>query len=114
MFLCTMFFALFIGLPPTEPQQVAAVQDLTRLSIEELLDIDITSVSRRSKSLAETAAAVEVITGADIRRAGVTNIAEALRLFTGVQVSQFNAASWAIGVRGFTTTVGNKLLVMID
>ncbi len=88
--------------------------DITKLSIEELLDIDVTSVSRRPEPLAQTAAAVTVITGEDIRRSGVTSIPEALRLVPGLDVARFNAGSWAISSRGFNSTAANKLLVMID
>jgi iron complex outermembrane receptor protein len=88
--------------------------DLKRLSIEELLSMDVTSVSRRAEQLWDTAAPVEVITAEDIRRAGSTTLPEALRLFTGVQVVRIAPTAWAVSVRGFTSNAGNKLLVMID
>jgi len=88
--------------------------DITKLSLEELLDIDVTSVSRRPEPLGQTAAAVTVITSEDIRRSGVTSIPEALRLVPGLEVARFNAGSWAISSRGFNSTAANKLLVMID
>src|SRR5438105_15668800 len=77
--------------------------DITKLSLEELLDIDVTSVSRRPEPLGQTAAAVTVITGEDIRRTGVTSIPEALRLVPGFDVARFNAGSWAISTRGFNS-----------
>jgi iron complex outermembrane recepter protein len=88
--------------------------EIKRLSIEELLDLDVTSVSRRAEPLGQTAAAVTVITGEDIRRSGATSIPEALRLVPGLEVARFNAGSWAISSRGFNSTAANKLLVMID
>ena len=93
------------GLPP---------EDLKKLSIEELMDIDVTSVSRRSERLSRAAAAVTVITGEDIRRMGATTLPEALRLINSVQVAQADGRTWAITTRGFNLTTANKLLVLID
>ena len=62
--------------------------ELKKLSIEELMEIDVTSVSKRTEKLSAAAAAITVITGDDIRRSGVTNLPDALRLATGLQVAQ--------------------------
>src|SRR5438552_2358289 len=88
--------------------------NLKKLSLEELMDVNVTSVSRRAEPLGETAAAITVLTSEDIRRSGVTNVPEALRLVPGIQVAQLNAGSWAISARGFNNRVANKLLVLID
>jgi iron complex outermembrane recepter protein len=88
--------------------------DLKRMTIEELMDVDVTSVSRANERLADTAAAVTVITAEDIRRSGATDIPEVLRFVPGLQVARFGAGSWAISARGFNSTAANKLLVMID
>src|SRR5215475_3149936 len=88
--------------------------DLTSLSLEDLMNVQVTSVSRRPQSLAETAAAVFVITQDDIRRSGVTSIPEALRMVPGVEVARIDANKWAITARGFNGRFANKLLVMID
>jgi iron complex outermembrane receptor protein len=88
--------------------------DLKKLSLQQLLDVDVTSVSRRQDTLARTAAAVTVLTGEDIRRLGVTSIPEALRIVPGVQVARASAGGWAITARGFTSAASNKLLVLID
>lgn len=94
---------------------VAAAQDnLKRLSIEELMRIDVTTTSRQPQPVGTTAAAISVITADDIRRAGVTTIADALTLADGVHVARFNNGTWAISPRGFNSNVANKLLVMID
>jgi iron complex outermembrane receptor protein len=85
-----------------------------KLTLEELLDVDVTSVSRNPERLAETPAAVSVITAEDIRRSGITSIAEALRLLPGLEVARFNAGSWAISTRGFNSNAANKMLVLID
>jgi iron complex outermembrane receptor protein len=74
----------------------------------------VTATSRRPQSVAESAAAVFVITQEDIRRSGVTSIPEALRMVPGVQVARIDANKWAISTRGFNGRFANKLLVMID
>lgn len=89
-------------------------QNLKRLSIEELTQLDITTASRRIEPLARVASAVSVIRGEDIRRAGVANLAEALRLADGIEVARADNDTWAISARGFNIATANKLLVLID
>jgi iron complex outermembrane receptor protein len=89
-------------------------QDLKAMSIEQLMAIDVTLATREPESVRRTAAAITVITGDDIRRAGVTTIADALALADGVHVARFNNGTWAVSARGFNATSANKLLVMID
>jgi iron complex outermembrane receptor protein len=93
------------------PQSVA---DITELGLEDLMKLEITSVSRRTQSVSEAASAVYVITSEDIRRTGVTSLPDALRLAPGVHVMQMDGSKWAISIRGFTGRFSNKLLVMID
>lgn len=87
---------------------------LLDLSLEELMNVDVTSVSKKAEPLAQAAAAVFVITGEDLRRSGVTSIPEALRMAPGVQVGRIDANKWAISVRGFNGRFSNKLLVLLD
>src|SRR5688572_2920085 len=89
-------------------------QNLKRLSIEELMQVDVVSAGRRAEPVGTAAAAVSVITGDDIRRAGVTTIADALALADGVHVARFNNGSWSVTARGFNGQTPNKLLVMVD
>lgn len=96
----------------TEVQTLA--QDLKRLTIEELSQLDITSVSRRPEKLSDTAAAVSVIRSEDLRRSGVTSLAEAMRLGDGVDVVRVNPNTWAVTARGFQISTANKLLVLVD
>ena len=111
----TRFTALLVTLYLCGFAPSAAAQgDLKRLSIEELMRIDVTTTARHLQPLGTTAAAVSVITGDDIRRAGVTTIADALLLADGMHVARFNNGTWAISPRGFNTNTANKLLVMID
>ncbi len=88
--------------------------DLRRLSLEELLSIQVTSVSRSPVALADTPAALQVITDRDARRSGATSIPEVLRLANNLNVAQKNAYDWGISARGFNTDLANKLLVLID
>jgi iron complex outermembrane receptor protein len=87
---------------------------LKKLSLEELMDIEVTSVSKRAEKLSETASAIQVVTGEDIRRSGAASLPEALRLAANLQVAQVDSRQWAISARGFNNTLANKLLVMID
>jgi iron complex outermembrane receptor protein len=88
--------------------------DLSRMSIEELANIEITTVSKKPERLSDAAAAVFVITNADIRRSGATSIPEILRLAPNLQVARVDASQYAITARGFNSTTANKLLVLID
>ena len=88
--------------------------DLSDLSIEELLTIKVTSVARKEQRLARTAAAVYVITSEDIRRSGALSIPEALRMAPGLHVAQIDSSKWAITSRGFNGLYANKLLVLLD
>jgi len=92
----------------------AEPEDLMDLSLEELAAIKITSVTRHAAELADSAAAVYVITGEDMRRSGYTTIADALRMVPGMHVARSGSSTWAIGARGFDTLFSNKQLVMID
>jgi iron complex outermembrane receptor protein len=87
---------------------------LKRLTVEQLMEIEVTSVSRKAEKLSQTASAIQVITREEIRRSGATSIPEALRLAPNLQVAQVNAHEWAITARGFNSTTANKLLVLID
>jgi iron complex outermembrane receptor protein len=95
-------------------QPHAQLQDLKTLSLEELMQIDVTTVSRSAERRIDVPAAVSVITGEDIRRYGIDTLADALRLADSLSVARFNGGSWGISTRGFTATTNNKLLVMID
>ncbi|MBW8845426.1 MAG: TonB-dependent receptor plug domain-containing protein [Burkholderiales bacterium] len=89
-------------------------RDLTELSLEQLGDIEITSVSKREQRLADAPASIYVITKEAIRRAGVNTLAEALRLAPNLQVARINASQYAISARGFNSATANKLLVLVD
>lgn len=89
-------------------------QDLKTMSIEQLMEIDVTLATREPEPVGRTAAAITVVTNDDIRRSGVTTIADAVALAEGVHVARFNNGTWAVSARGFNSTSANKLLVMVD
>ncbi|HRG37282.1 MAG TPA: TonB-dependent receptor [Bacteroidia bacterium] len=93
---------------------ILSVENLKNLSLEELMNIQVFSVSKSAEKLTEVASAVQVITSEDIRRSGVTTLPEALRLAQNLQVAKVNASQWAISARGFNNVLASKLLVMID
>jgi iron complex outermembrane receptor protein len=88
--------------------------DLADLSLEELANLEVTSVSRRAERLSDAPASIFVITGDDIRRSGATSIPEALRLAPNLEVARVDSRQYAISARGFNNTIANKLLVLID
>jgi len=104
----------FAALAADRDSDAASTAALADLSLEELGKITISSVSRREEKLADAPAAVAVITGEDIRRSGVTSLAEALRMAPGLEVARVDSHEWAITARGFNDLFANKLLVLID
>ena len=97
------------GSPAPPPPNV-----LKNLTLDQLMDIDVTSVSKRPERLFDTASAIQVITAEDIRRSGATSIPEALRLAPNLEVGQIDARQWAITARGFNNVFADKMLVLID
>ena len=107
---------LFSGLLCLFPSAriVAGSTALHALELEQLMQMTVTSVSKRSQSISDTAAAVYVITQDEIQRSGANNLPDILRLAPGVQVARLNASFVSISIRGFNTIYSNKLLVLID
>jgi iron complex outermembrane receptor protein len=88
--------------------------DLTNTSLEDLMNIEVTSVSKKEEKLFQSAAAIYVITQDDIRRSGMTSIPELLRTVPGLDVARIDGTKWAVSARGFNNRFANKLLVLID
>src|SRR5688572_17969445 len=115
--LTSVIFFSFMGAAAQDSVSIAKIK---KLSIEELMEIEVTSISMRPEKLTEVASAVQVITGEDIHRSGATRLPEALRLASNLQMGQANSHDWAITSRGFNGLpssggiLANKLLVMID
>lgn len=107
----TTCFVVMAGLLVTSN---SFANDIFDLSLEQLMEVKILSVSKKQEPIAHTPVAAYVVTGEDIQRAGVTSIADALRMVPGVQVARADANSWAISIRGFNSTLANKLLVLVD
>ena len=97
---------------PAWPQQKPV--DITALSLEDLMNIEVTSVSKKEQKLAGAGAAIFVITQEDIVRSGAINIPDVLRMAPGVDVAQIDANHWAISIRGFNASYANKVLLLID
>jgi iron complex outermembrane recepter protein len=108
--------ALALGAPPGYAQ---SPPDLTTLSIEELTDVQVTSVSKRAESLGQAPSAIYLITRDEIERSGATNVAEILRLAPNLSVYETRAGGYVVTARGFNgnpeaQSFSNKLLVLID
>lgn len=88
--------------------------NLADLTLDQLSNIEVTSVSKRAERLSDAAASVFVITADDIRRSGATTLPEALRLAPNLQVARADANQYAITARGFNSVLANKILVLID
>lgn len=90
------------------------VRDVTTMSVEDLMNMQVTSVSKRAQKVADAPAAVFVITQDDIQRSGARNIPELLEMVPGLEVARIDENKWAIGSRGFNGRFDDKLLVLID
>jgi iron complex outermembrane receptor protein len=113
--LAQVFFVLCAATPARAVTvDVQAISDLNRLSIEQLANIPIYSVSKSVQPLSDAPAAIFVITHDDIIRSGAASLPEMLRLAPNLQVAQITASSFAISARGFNGSAADKLLVLID
>src|SRR5579885_1309538 len=90
------------------------VPDYASMSLEDLMNQPVTSVTKHTQKVGDSAAAIFVITQEDIRRSGATSIPDALRMVPGVEVAQIDQNKWAIASRGFNGRFDDKLLVLID
>jgi iron complex outermembrane recepter protein len=102
------------GAAPPAGRPEARRRDLTESSLEELMNIEISSVSRKAQRLSQAAAAIYVITAEDIRRSGAETLPEVLRMAPGIDVERIDASKWAVSARGFNSRFSNKMLVLID
>jgi iron complex outermembrane recepter protein len=99
---------------PVHAQEALSPRELADLSLEDLANLQITSVSRRAQNVSGAPASIYVITTDDIRRSGATTLPELLRLAPNLQVARIDSVQYAITARGFNNAVGNKLLVLLD
>jgi len=108
--LAGMALLLVPGLPACASQ----ASDLMKKSLEDLMSIEITSVSKKEEKISQAAAADFVISREDIGHSGALNIPDLLRMVPGLDVAQIDASNWAISSRGFNGQYSNKLLVLVD
>lgn len=115
---CCAFLFAFLSMAEKSAaqndEQLSNPEELKKLSVEQLMDISVTLVSRVPQKLSQSASAIQVITQDDIKHSAATNLPEALRLATNLQATQLSSRHWIISARGFNATFSNKLLVMID
>jgi len=120
MLLFTLLALLPVAVLSQSKDTLPSPQALKRLSLEDLMNIEVTSISMRPEKLTEVASAIQVITEENIHRSGVLRLPEALRLASNLQISQANSHDWAVTARGFNGLpsaggiVANKLQVTID
>jgi iron complex outermembrane receptor protein len=105
---------LWLCTPGAVFAQAPRAADLGQMSLEDLMNVQVTSVSKKEQKLSRTAASIYVIDQAEIRRSGATNIPDLLRGVPGVDVAQMDGGHWVISIRGFSDLYGNKVLVLID
>ncbi len=111
---CVLAALMAASAAGAQDEKTIRKKDLSSLSIEDLMQVQVTSVSKKEQKLSRTAAAVFVITEEDIRRSGATNIPDLLHMVPGMDVGEINGSTWAVSARGFNSQFSNKLLVMID
>ena len=88
--------------------------DLAEMSIEDLMNIEVTLASKKPEKYFDTPAAIYVITNEDIKRSGVTNIPDALRLAPGVEVARIDSTKWSVSIRGLSSALNRRMLVLMD
>ena len=98
----------------TLPAAKSTNQDIGGLSIDDLLNVTVTSAGQKEQKLSDVAAAMTVLNSDDIRRSGATNVPDLLRYVPGVEVAQVNNSAVSVGIRGFDGVFDTKLLVLVD
>lgn len=103
-----------IALPLAPALAENSSSSLGQISLEDLMQVEVTSVSKKPQRLANVAAAVHVISAEDIRLSGANSLPEVLRLAPGIDATRFSGNRWAVSARGFAEVFAEKLLVLID
>jgi iron complex outermembrane receptor protein len=117
IFLCLSYTAKSDQNQENAPR--ALIQQLKNLGLEELIEVETFNpkaglAARKVQKLTDTAAALFVLTQEDIRRSGMTNLSEILRMVPGMQVARLDPHQWAISARGLNEQFASRLLVMVD
>jgi iron complex outermembrane receptor protein len=108
---------LVIQAPTAQAQTViqpSGVDQLKQLSLDDLMNTEVTSASRHPETLLDTSSAIQVISSEDIEQSGAVTIPEALQLADNLDIAQKNPHDWAISARGFNSNLGDKMLVLMD
>jgi iron complex outermembrane receptor protein len=108
------YYSLMIVLCFSPLVSAEVQKELIDLSVEDLLNVEVTTVAKKAQSLNDAPAAAFVISNEDIKRSGATSIPDALRLAPGLDIARIDANQWAVSSRGFNGLIANKLLVLID
>ena len=109
-----LFLLLMVTGTAFASQGTPLKQDITDIPLEELMNIKVSTVSRKTQKLSDTPAAVFVISQEDIRRSSANSIPELLRMAPGLSVARIDANKWSVTSRGFSGRFADDLLVMID
>lgn len=111
-----LLLAALVGWAWGAPHASAQItnEELARMTLEELMGVQVTTISRSPRPAARVPAALHVITSEDIRRSGATSLAEVLRMAPGLQVARIDAGKWSIGARGFADRLARSMLVLVD
>jgi iron complex outermembrane receptor protein len=110
----TIASSLVIALLCIPSATFAQQVDLNNAGLEDLMKIEVTSVSKKEEQLFRAPSAIYVLTRSEIRRSGAMNIPDLLRLVPGLSVAQIDSSEWAVTSRGFNNLRANKLLVLVD
>ena len=113
-FPCRAILALLSAAISQAADKIPMAKGLGDLSLEELMNESVTSVSKKETRLGESPAAIAVVTSEDIQRTGHTTLPELLRLVPGMDVARIHGNEWALTARGFNDQYANKLLVLMD
>ncbi|WP_374583884.1 TonB-dependent receptor plug domain-containing protein [Pseudoduganella sp.] len=103
-----------LSIAPGARAAALADGDIADLTLEQLNEIVVTSVSRQEERLNNAAASIFIISATDIRRSGARSLPEALRLAPNLEVARVDARNYAISARGFNSPFANKLLMLVD
>jgi len=112
--LALLVITVFLARAPLTADGPKGVRDLADASLEDLMNIEVTTVSKKDQKLSQAPAAIYVITQEDIRRSGMSAIPDLLRMVPGLQVGQMQAGSWGVSARGFNSQSSDKMLVLVD
>jgi iron complex outermembrane recepter protein len=106
-----LFFFPFSASAKAEPEAA----DLFEMSLQDLMDVTVTTAGRYAQKISEAPSAISVVTAEDIRQLGAINLPEALQMVAGINFGYTNSMFMlAGGIRGFHKLPANKIILLID